>query len=272
MRIFEHDDYKIWLLKSLNEASQTKRGQQSALAEAMQCRPSYLSRVLSDEKTHLSLEQAESVSRFFTLDHLERAYLIALVGEKRAANDELKKYWQEAIVGTRNEYLQLAHRVKLESHLSSEQMQVYYSSWHYIAIHMGVTVPTLQTIDELANYFQIAKVRVIECLHFLSAVGLVNKDDGKYTIGKKQLHLDKNSTLIALHHTSLKLRSMEMVRNVKKNNLHYSSVVSISKRDFDNIRDILLSAIEATRKTVEKSSEEMVACYALEIFEMGQGD
>jgi hypothetical protein len=39
MKIFEFDDYKTWLLQALQEKSKIKSGQQSALAQALNCKP-----------------------------------------------------------------------------------------------------------------------------------------------------------------------------------------------------------------------------------------
>ena len=50
--------------------------------------------------------------------------------------------------------------------------------------------------------------------------------------------------------------------------LHYSSVGSISKKDLSKVRAILVKAIEEVRQVVSSSGEETAFCYNLDLFNL----
>jgi uncharacterized protein (TIGR02147 family) len=269
MSIFEFDDYKLWLLKALREASQTEGGRQSALANAVGCKPAYISKVLNS-KNHLSLEQGSLVANFFRLSELEKTYLIASIGEKRAANDDLKSFWKKRMYEAHAEYLNLNNRIAPGKVLSEKQMMTYYSSWYYSAIHVAVSIPHLQSIEALSKYLQIPKPLVKECLNFLVSVGLVVKEDSRFLVGATQLHLDKNSPLLQNYHLNWKHKAIEAMQNKRKTDLNFMSVASLSRKDFLVLKKNLMTAIENNRKVVSKSKDEIIICYAVDMFELNR--
>lgn len=266
MEIFGYNDYKPWLLKSLRDGK-AKSGLQTALAKQIGCRPAYLSRILN-ESAHLSLEQASDVADFFSLSTMEKSYLIALVGEKRTDKGSLKSYWTKRKQEAYTDSMELKNRVSLEQHLTESQMMTYYSSWHYSAIHIAVGIPQLQTIDDLARYFQISKAHCQRCLKFLQDTELIKKEGIRYSPFKSKLHLDKKSPLLQTHHLNWKHKIVEMMQDPKAKDLNYMSVISISKKDFDILRENFLQAIEKARDITHKSKDEIVACYALDLFQL----
>lgn len=62
--LFSFLSYKAYL-SSKTGASNTKRGEKTALAKALGCQPTYISQVLHGN-AHLSLEQAEKANSFFS--------------------------------------------------------------------------------------------------------------------------------------------------------------------------------------------------------------
>ena len=56
---------------------------------------------------------------------------------------------------------------------------------------------------------------------------------------------------------------------MKKNDLHYSSAVSVAQKDLPEIKEILLMAIVEIRKIVKNSSpEDRIYSYAIDLFEL----
>jgi uncharacterized protein (TIGR02147 family) len=271
MKVFEFEDYKTWLISVLKQKNRVKSGQQSALAEALGCKPSYISKVLSD-KNHLSLEQAAGVADFFALSPAEKSYLIAAIGENRATTETLKIFWKQKKQDAYNQHMDIRSRLHLEQHLGEHQMLIYYSSWHYSAIHVAVSIPELQTIDSLSAYFQIPKAQVRDCLKFLCDVGLAKREDNLYKVNRTSLHLDKNSPLLQNHHLNWKHKTIEAMQAKKKMDLNFLSIMSLSKKDYNTIRDILLNTIQKTNETVEPSKDEIVACFAIDFFELDRFD
>lgn len=266
-QVFDFKDYKSCLQWLLDAASQHSKGQKTLLAAAMGCQPSYLSRVFGG-LAHLSLEQVESAARHFVLSKPESAYFIALLGEERAGTQALKDYWRRQQKRALEERLELKNRVDLENPLTEEQKATYFSSWHMAAVHAAVAIESLQTISSIASYLRLSKTLVRSDLDFLCAHGLVKRVDGKFTIGNRALHLAKESPLVQKHHLNWKLRSMDALNQPKASDLHYCSLVALSRSDLEKLKERMLSAVEEIRGTVAASKEETLACYSLEIFEL----
>jgi len=51
-----------------------------------------------------------------------------------------------------------------------------------------------------------------------------------------------------------------------KKDLHYSSVITASKADADQIKEIMVRAIESVRAVVKNSPDEEGYCYSLDFF------
>lgn len=84
----------------------------------------------------------------------------------------------------------------------------YYSSWYYAAIHVAVSVPSLQSREALTQYFGLSGGLVREALSFLTSVGLLEKKGERYTQGVTRLFLGKDSPMIKKHHTNWRMRSI----------------------------------------------------------------
>jgi uncharacterized protein (TIGR02147 family) len=210
------------------------------------------------------------VADFFKLSSAEKSYLIASVGEKRATSVALRNFWKDKKQEAKDQYMELRSRTELEQHLGEHQMLVYYSNWYYSAIHVAVSIADLQTVDSLAKYFQIPKIQVHECLKFLCSVGLVKEENERFKVDQTKLHLDKNSPLIHNHHLNWKHKAIEAMQAKRKTDLNYLSIISVSRKDYNVLRDIFLTAVAKSRETVSHSKDEIVACYSLDMFELNR--
>lgn len=266
MTAFNFYDYKKCLNGFLSLPG--TKGPRANLAQAIGCQPAYLSRVLNED-AHLSLEQAEAVCRHFVFNKAESSYFLALVGEERAGTEELRSYWREQKGRALSERLELQNRVHLNNRLSAEDQMVYFSSWHYAAIHAAVSVSRLQTVDSLIEFLRIEPDRVRTALRFLCATGLVEQAGTRFKVGETSLHVDKKSTLVAKHHLNWRIKGLEALNSPSPTDLHYTSLISIRPQDFDLIKETLLKAIENVRDLVNKSERpETLACYAIDLFEL----
>jgi len=265
--IFEFKSYKEALKWLLERASAQEKGQKSRLAAFIHCQPAYLSRVLNGD-ADLSLEQAESATRFFVLNRAETLYFLSILGEERAGTRELKKFWIQQKALALAERTELKSRINAEMTLSPEEKTEYFSYWHHAAIHAAVSIEELQTPDALARYFQLSPSIVRSSLDFLSGTDLIRKSGSRYVTGLSSIHLDKNSPLVGHHHLNWKLKSMEAVNQPKPNDVQYTSVVSLSRSDAEKIREIIFQAIDSIRNTVKGSKEEMLACYHIDFFDL----
>lgn len=262
--LFSFSGYKAYLRRRLGGPG-SRPGIKTALAGAIGCQPTYISQVLHS-KAHLSLEQAESANQFFAHSKEEAHFFMLLLQKERAGTKALERYFDEQINEILQKRLVLTERLGAKQVLSSEHQSVYYSSWHYAAVHIGLTIPELRAPQALASYLQIPLGKISEVLDFLVSAGLAVEDRGLYKPGLSQIRLGKASHNIIKHHANWRMHSIESLVREELTDLHYSAVVSLSKQDVLKIKDRLLDVIDEIQKTVRDSKEEALCSVAFDFY------
>ncbi|MBS1982703.1 MAG: TIGR02147 family protein [Bdellovibrionales bacterium] len=264
-QVFDFEDYKKYLLKVLNQNE--TRGQRTRLAAVMNCHTAYVSQVLNG-KAQISLEQAVRVNEFLGHSREEGHFFLLLVQLARAGSAELKEYFRGQIRQILAQRLQVKNRIPAKRLVSAAHQSMYYSSWHYPAVHMALTIPSLRSPENLARAFALSLGKVGEILQFLVEAGLARENGKEFVAGESALHLNNDSPLIARHHANWRLRAMAAMDDERASDLHYSSVVSAAHADLPQIKAILIRTIEEIRSVVKTSSEEAVVCYAMDLFSL----
>ncbi|MGZ3698691.1 MAG: TIGR02147 family protein [Bdellovibrionota bacterium] len=264
--VFEYRDYKAYLRDSLEARTETKRGERSRLAGFIGCHTAYVSQVLNGQ-AHFSLEQGELASRFLGHTKDQSLYFLLLIQFARAGTPSLKQLFEEQMQALREKQLVLKDRLEFQKTLTREDQATFYSSWHYGAVHVLVSVPGCHTERGMSDYLGLPVERIAEILQFLVKVGLVLRKDGSYKVGTSHIHLEHDSPLISKHHSNWRLQAIQSLDYSKNNkDLHYSSVITSSKADAEKIRSLLVSAIEDVRAVVKPSKDEEGYCYAIDFF------
>jgi len=266
--VFEYRDYKKYVTDTLENRSETSRGERSRLAEALQCHTAYVSQVLNGSP-HFSLEQADRINQFFGHNKEQSLYFLLIVQHSRAGTASLKKVFDDQIQNIIERQYNLKNRLEFKKTLSVADQALFYSSWHYGAIHVLVSVPGCHTERGISDYLGLPIERVSEILSFLSSIGLVKKESGgRYEIGTTHIHLGADSPNIAKHHSNWRIRGIQSLDQPLPNDLHYSSVVTVSEEDAPKIRACLVKAIEEIRKTIKGSKDEGAYCYLIDFFNL----
>lgn len=260
--IFEFTSYKAFL-----RAHSRLRGRKSALSEAMNIQPTYLSHVLHG-KAHLSLEQVESLNRFLHHTEDESHLLLLLVQKEKAGTQTLEKYFQKQIDELLLKRLNLTKRLGAQNSLSEEDRSVYYSSWIYGALHMAVTVPGLRTRETLLKHFSLSSERFQEVIEFLLKTGLVIEKGREFGPGPNVMRIGKDAHQIIKHHTNWRNQAIESLDRQTPQDLHYSAVVTLSEKDVLKIMDLLLQSINNNIEIIKQSPEEKLYVYNLDFFEL----
>lgn len=260
--IYSFSSYKKYLLEALESIG---HGSRLKLAKAINCQPAYISLVLNKD-AHLSLEQAEEVVGFLELSAPEAEYFVLLVQFERAGSSKLRERWTKRMKEIRDEQTQLSKRVSDANVLDEATQARYYSSWHYAAIHMAVTVPGLQTRRAIRGYLGLGTEQIDEALEFLEKTGLVVKSAGEFATGNARLFLKSDSPYINRHHANLRECAIQFLGCDDKASLHYSTFFSLSKSDYLKIKERLLVMIDEVRTAVRPSKEEELAVLAVDWF------
>lgn len=262
--IFEYKGYKPYLNDVLD---QRNRGERSRLAEAIRCHSGYVSQVLNGP-AHLSLEQAELVNQFLGHSKDQSHFFLLLVQYERAGTATLKEHFNEQMKELIEKQFILKTRLRYKRSLSREDQAIFYSSWHYGAVHVLVSVPGCSTVKGISEYLGLPMEKTSEVVNFLLSVGLIVQVGDRLDIGTTHIHLENDSPMISKFHTNWRLQAVQSLDHQRPEDLHYSSVITASYEDSPKIREILVKAIEEVRAVVRPSKNEAAFSYSIDFFEL----
>lgn len=264
--VFDTRDYKAYL-NAVATLKGARSGFKASMARAMDCQPTYISQVLSGGN-HLSLEQAESLSRFLKLSEAERSFFFLLIQFARAGTPALRRHFASEIDTALEKRMNLVERLGRQSALGKETQATYYSAWYYSAIHIALTIPELRNLDALIAHFRLPREVVLEVLNFLISVRLARKVGTLYEAGSTFLRLGKDSRNLHRHHTNWRQQAVDSLDRETTRDAHYSAVVSLSEEDAVRLKELIFEMISKTTSLVKESSEEVLYGICLDAFEM----
>jgi uncharacterized protein (TIGR02147 family) len=264
--IFTYDSYKQYIEDYLG--SQEKSwGTKSRLCQAMQIHNAYLSQVLKGSK-HLTLEQAERLGKVLLFTENEFIYWILMIQKNRAGTKDLEGFFDRRMEEVRTANMDLSHRLGKKDGLKEKDQEIYYSSWHYGAIHVALMVEAFRTPVTLAQRLQLEESKVLEVLEFLIQVGLVKKAGGKFLTTSNWIRLPKSSSCIIQHHSNLRIQALDSIYTKRTDDLHYSGYLTFSTKDASVIQDLWLKTLKETQKIIEPSPSEDIFGICLDLFKV----
>ena len=131
-----------------------------------------------------------------------------------------------------------------------------------------LTIPRYHTKEAIAEYLKINIKIVSEVLDFLVSVGLASRSGNKFTTGASKIHLEKDSPLISKHHTNWRIAAIKSFENEVAEDLHFSSVFTLSEKDAHGIRSSLLKTIENAVGVIKDSKEESTMAMTMDLFKI----
>lgn len=264
--VFEFNEYKKYLINKL-EHKGARRGNKALLSQAINIQAAYLSKVLNGD-AHLNLEQADLVNDFFLHSQEESHFFFLLLQKDRAGTKKLRKYFEDQLDEIKKRRLTLTQRLGKQEHLSDDEKLRYYSSWIFAAVHIAVTIPELRTKDQLAAFLGVSRKKIVETLEFLIKIGLVSQEGNFFLPGSNFIRLGNDSHNIIKHHTNWRLRAIESLDIESVEELHYSSVVSLSSYDVLKIKNAFLDFIKDQLSIIRESKEERLYSMCLDFFDL----
>lgn len=262
--LFDFWDYKDYLN---HRADSAPRGFKKRLAEFSGCQTAYISHVLNGH-AHFNWEQAEAISNGLGHTDDEKEYFLLILNYSTAGTQSLKKFIKSRLEQIRERRLSIKDRVKVKDSLSREDQAKYYSAWYFASIHMMLTIPRFQNKEAIASYLKLNIKTVSTVIDFLISVGLVTKSGSKLSTGSNQIHLEKNSPLISKHHTNWRIAAIKSCENEVEDDLHFSSVFTLTEEDAHKIRSILVKSIEESVNIIKDAKEENIMAMTLDFFKV----
>lgn len=266
MNIYSYDDYRD-LITTLLQVKHG-RGSKVKLAGILNCQPGYISQVLTKSKIHFSPENIIRISEFLELDVSQSDYLLTLLHKEKAGSENLKDFYETKLKKAKEEHLKVERQVQPNLELSGEVKAIYYSHWAYCAVHMLVSIEAYQKSELIAKKLKLNQDFAQKILNFLEEKSLIVKTGARYTVGKTRLHLQSSSPLIKSHHQNFRHKAITSLDEENQFNLHYSSVMTLSKKDALLIREQVLKLVASNDKILIPSENEDIICLNLDLFKI----
>lgn len=252
-RVFEFNTYTDYLIVRLGSATanQTRKN----LAEFIPVHPTYISQVLKG-RSHLSLEQGESVNEFLQHTDDEGEFFLLLIMKDRAGTTKLRLRFSEKIKTFRNARINLKKQLDINSEVSREDQEHYYSTYLYSALHVLASIPAYETAENIAAVLHLPLAKIQEALDFLVHLNILKVKAGSYSDGVRSLHLGHDSPLITRMHTNWRLHMLQNIQHRSQSDLHYSACVSLSSEDVILLKESMMKHLKEYISVISKSKEE----------------
>ncbi len=264
--LLSHTDYKAYVNQRL-DSDPRGRGSRAALAKAIHCQSAYVSSVLRGS-AHFTPEQGEAINEHFGHSEAESDYFLLLLQCQRAGTEALRVRLRRQMQRVQESRFDLKRRLSVSQALSKEDQATYYSEWYYAAIHALSSVPGFGSVSVIATRLKLEPSRVAEAVEFLVGVGLMAKGKGGLKIGQARIHLGSESPLISKHHQNWRLQAMQRFSRRTAEDLHYSSVITLSGKDAVLVKEKIVALIRDLKEVVRDSKEEKLQCFSLDFFEV----
>lgn len=266
MSIFNFKETSAFLKNYIANLPKKGRGEASRIANHLRVSTTLVSQILSGSKT-LTPEQTQDLISYLGLANLESDYLTFMVQKERAGSSDLKKYWDQKLNHLREQSLKLSNRVKADKELSDDERSTFYSSPVYSAVRLFTSTGSKgKTLNEICERFELIRAHATQILKFLVETNLCTEKDNHYFMGVQKTHLGKNSPHVLKHHSNWRTRATIYSETLTDEELMYTAPVSLSKKDFEHLREEMVEFIKKFLKTVHDSPAEEVACFNLDFF------
>ncbi|MCB9072563.1 MAG: TIGR02147 family protein [Bdellovibrionaceae bacterium] len=265
MKIFEFNSY-IDVVRYQMKENSSVRGYQSRLAEAAGVHSSFLSRVLT-ESVHLTPDQAAYLASFWRLTELEADYFLGLVNLARAGSPVLRKAIERQIIELKQKNEDIAGRLKKTKKITNEG-GMYYSSWHYSAIHMLAMIPQFNSIQGIAERLGLTEATVISAFALLEELGLVERHGSSWKVRERDIHLPNHASWAPVYHSLWRQRSAYRALDRRDEDLRFTALHSLSYDDFQRIKEEIRFVIEKIRNIAAPSKEEDVFVLHIDTYKL----
>ncbi len=258
MSIFDFKDYRAFLKSEIKSRPHKGRGELSRISDHLGVNSTMLSQVMSGLK-EFSLEQAKRVCDYLALPKLETDYFLILVQLERAGTHDLKDYFREKREEMKKSSLEISKRIRTDRSLTDLERSVFYSSGLYSAIHIFTSLESGKTLEQVVEKFNIPRSRVQEILRFLLEAGLVSSNNGIFIPTVQSTHIEKGSPFLVKHHSNWRVAAIQKSESLSSEEMMFTANISISKKDFEKIREQLVTAIQEISQIVKDSPSEEIA-------------
>lgn len=266
--IFKYLSDKVYIVDYFKSMANGGRGQAKKLADFLGVSSVVVSQTLNGQRDW-SAENAFGVTQFLKLSPVEAQYFMKLVEYNKAGNHELKAFILTELKHIQREGKKVKSRYNKTLELNDDDKFEFYSEKFYSAIRMASSLPTINSVEDFANYFNIPLDKTEEILSFLLSRKLCEEKNGQIERGPQHTFLPTSSPYIKNHHRNWRIHSLERVDLLDHDNeLMYTAPMSLSRDAYQKLRENLLQVIKDTVKLIGPTDDEMIACLNIDLIKL----
>jgi hypothetical protein len=217
---------------------------------------------------HLTPDHAHGICGYIELLPAETEYFLALVEHARSGSASYRKYIESKLKRLKKENEDISERLGKPAVESTPHEVTYFSSWHWSAIHLLVSIPEYQDVSSISEKLRLPSVLVKQSLETLAQMGLVRIERGRWIYATGNRHIPNHSPLIGLHHGNWRQRALLDVQQHGNSSVHYTMIQTMSPRALEQIKTKLLNFIEESNAIAGPSESKKLVCVATDLFEI----
>ncbi len=264
--VFDYTDFKAYLAERFSTSGEN-RGMRIKFSKLVNASPSYMNKVLSGN-IKLNLENVPVLNRLLGHTEDESKFFMQMVLYSQAGSKDLEQHFKsemDAILEARRvSAAWIPNKEEYPEHVQAK----FFSHWIYKVTHILTAVPAFQTKTAISERLKLSLSGVTQVLDYLVQIGMVeNKNDRfRYNFNAPRLHLKKDSTWATHGHVNLRQFAIHKLTEPRQEDFHYSSVVAISKKDFEIVRNKFQQIVRDLEPMIEESEIEEVYTFSIDLF------
>lgn len=262
-----YQTFSQFLDQEIVKGSRFKRGDKRDLAEYINIHPTSLSQVLNKTRS-FSDEQVFLLGEYLDLSDIENQYILLLHQIDSTANKNYKARLIKRRDSIKKKSLNLSTRIEHDKLMSEEEKSIFYSSWYYTCIWVFITIDGGKSREEIMSRFSLDKKKVSDVLEFLIRADLCYQENGKYHHKVNRTHVEKTSPFLKQHHSNWRIKAMEKKDRSDDIDLSFTAPLSLSKKDFNFLREEMVEMIKKVSETVKETDPEDIYCFNLDFFKV----
>lgn len=259
MFVFEYNSVADFLNDYIAELPKAGHGEASRIAGHLNISSTLLSQLLRQQRL-FSTDQVIDLSLYLNLSDKETEYLYLLAEWEKAKTAQNKKYLKKKLEALKASVQTVAETVNIHHEISEENKYIFYSHWHYAAVHLFLqTSKKGRTIEEVSKHFNLTAEQVMKTLNFLVSMNLCYSEKAYYKSLQNASLLKQGSPYLSSHHVNWRVHSIARTANVNDQELMLTAPTCLSQKDFIKVKQKLLAVLGEIGPVVEHSEGEVVA-------------
>lgn len=269
MIIFDHLSYTEALTQAIEHKRQLGLSiSLSALAQACQMQPSYLTNVLKG-RADFNTDQLARVCDELNIDAEESDYLALLLEHKKTNFHKRRLQLETKIKKMRTLHLRAEKNISAQAvELSPEHLSQYYLNPFIQLIHIFLgSCQRHVTVDELSKKFSLPKDQVVHILQILENIQYIKITPKQIQVLAEGKHLPRESSLLKPHHALMRMKSIDqMQRLTAEQSYSFSATISTEPDVKILIQAEFLKFLKAAEKLVRSRDSEKLYQINFDLF------